>query len=84
MHTLKEELLSISIQLVRTGLNRGASGNVSVRSENGFIITPSGLKPEDMQSQDMIFLDSEGVNQSAGTPSSEPIPDIGRRVPLTE
>ncbi len=71
MHTLKEELLSISIQLVRTGLNRGASGNVSVRSENGFIITPSGLKPEDMQSQDMIFLDSEGVNQSAGTPSSE-------------
>lgn len=35
-------------QLDLQGLNRGASGNCSVRTAHGFLITPSGVPPEQL------------------------------------
>ncbi|HEY8354693.1 MAG TPA: class II aldolase/adducin family protein, partial [Methylophilaceae bacterium] len=43
MKVQHEQLLSIMQRLLQTGLNRGTSGNASVRVEGGLLITPSGM-----------------------------------------
>jgi L-fuculose-phosphate aldolase len=40
---LRTALAETARQTVRHGLNKGASGNVSVRLDQGLLVTPSGL-----------------------------------------
>ena len=54
-----------------SGLNRGATGNLSVRVEEGFLITPSGVSPADMSADDMVFMDMQGQWSGNHLPSSE-------------
>lgn len=54
-----------------TGLNRGTSGNVSVRHDSGFLITPSGMASEDMSPNDMVWMDFAGNIKGQHQPSSE-------------
>lgn len=56
---------------VELGLNQGASGNVSARSQQGFCITPSGRDMGRLTAADMVELDMQGRVLSAGKPSSE-------------
>jgi L-fuculose-phosphate aldolase len=65
------ELLHTTQQLGQLGLNKGTSGNVSVRYQDGFLITPSGLDVREMQADSMVFMGLDGIAQSAGKPSSE-------------
>lgn len=58
-------------ELKEKGLNRGAEGNVSVRFENGFLISPTGVVPEDMQPSQVVFMDMDGNHSGAWKPSSE-------------
>ena len=44
---LREELVLVSRRINSIGLNQGTSGNLSVRSSNGILITPSSLPFED-------------------------------------
>ncbi|MDO6459950.1 class II aldolase/adducin family protein [Granulosicoccaceae sp. 1_MG-2023] len=53
------------------GLNQGASGNVSVRTENGFLITPSGLAYDDCSAAQIVFVDFDGHYSGDLRPSSE-------------
>jgi len=76
MQQLREQLLNISQQLCNLGLNRGASGNVSVRVSNddgqaGFLITPSGMVIDKMTSADMVWMDFSGNAVGNRQPSSE-------------
>jgi L-fuculose-phosphate aldolase len=69
-------LLKASQDLMRLGLNRGTSGNVSVRALNdvgevGFLITPSGMAVEDMVASDMVWMNFSGKVQGTRKPSSE-------------
>ena len=64
-------MLEVSRRLVALGLNRGASGNVSARLEDGFLVTPSALSPEDMNENDMVRMDFAGNVFSGNRPSSE-------------
>lgn len=71
-----EQLLSISQQLKCLGLNRGTSGNASVRVNNevgqaGFLITPSGVAVEKMAPADMVWMDFAGNAEDDKQPSSE-------------
>ncbi|OGV75545.1 MAG: fuculose phosphate aldolase [Methylotenera sp. RIFCSPLOWO2_02_FULL_45_14] len=72
----REQLLSISQQLNCLGLNRGTSGNVSVRASGeaglpGFLITPSGMAVEKMTPTDMVWMDFAGNAEGGRQPSSE-------------
>jgi len=72
----REQLLAISRQLCRMGLNRGTSGNVSVRASNasgqaGFLITPSGMAVDKMAPADMVWMDFAGNAEGSRQPSSE-------------
>jgi L-fuculose-phosphate aldolase len=75
MKAEREQLLATMQRLVQCGLNRGASGNASVRVEGGLLITPSGMDVEDMLASDMVFMNMEGEwegeSQGARKPSSE-------------
>jgi L-fuculose-phosphate aldolase len=68
---LRAALTATARQTVTHGLNKGSSGNVSVRFGEGFLITPSGLPNDTLESEQMVFVDMEG--QAAGNlkPSSE-------------
>lgn len=71
------ELCTQAVAAVRRldalGLNRGSSGNLSLRAGGGgFWITPSGLAPEEFGADDMVLLGDEGqVQQGAWAPSTE-------------
>ena len=58
-------------QLKEMGLNRGAEGNVSVRFRDGFLISPTGVIPEDMTPDQVVFMDMDGNYSGAWKPSSE-------------
>ncbi len=66
---LRAELLAGIQQLDAIGLNRGTSGNVSLRCGAGMLITPSGVAPGSLTSDAMVLLANDGTG--AGRPSSE-------------
>ena len=71
MLNLREQLLSITRKLSESGLNRGTSGNASVREGYGFLVTPSGMEVDVMTPKDMVRMDFDGKVHGEGKPSSE-------------
>ena len=53
------------------GINQGSAGNISVRFEDGFLITPSGIQYEQLQPEHIVFIDLEGNSEDPLAPSSE-------------
>ena len=68
----RAELVELSRRASDTGLSVGTSGNLSIRVDEGVLITPSGRDVERMEPQDICLVDLEG-RQLAGElrPSSE-------------
>ena len=57
-----------------TGLNRGTAGNVSVRHEDGFFVTPTGMDYEESVPEDIVFVSPDydgGRAEGRRKPSSE-------------
>lgn len=71
MKVEREQLLTTMQKLLHCDLNRGTSGNASVRVDNGLLITPSGMDVEDMIASDMVFMNEEGEPEGERKPSSE-------------
>jgi len=67
----KEQLVESAKKLVTLGLNKGTSGNVSVRSEDYFLITPSGVDADEMTAESMVAMQMDGSFEKAQKPSSE-------------
>ena len=67
----REALLNSVLSLQAKGLNQGTSGNVSVRQEEGFLITPSGMPIDEMNIHSMVEMNMRGETMSSGKPSSE-------------
>ena len=57
---LRRNLIDTAIEMNRCGLNRGTSGNLSVRLDHGFLITPSGLPYSELQATDLVFVSDDG------------------------
>ncbi len=57
--------------LADRGLNQGASGNVSVRDGDGFVITPSGVAADRLEPAQLVRMDMAGAWSGAWKPSSE-------------
>ena len=53
------------------GINQCLAGNVSVRFEEGFLITPSGLTYDRLTPDEIVFVDMAGQAQGGLLPSSE-------------
>jgi L-fuculose-phosphate aldolase len=64
-------LLTITQKLAELGLNKGTSGNCSVRLDDGFLVTPSGMSVDEMMPTSMVKMTFEGVAEPNKKPSSE-------------
>ena len=71
MQNAQDKLLSITQKLAELGLNKGTSGNCSVRSGEGFLITPSGMVVEDMTPASIVQMQFDGSFEQGKKPSSE-------------
>ena len=65
-----EALLKAARALHRTG-NVGTSGNLSVRRDEGMLITPSGVPYDELALEDLVAVDADGSARGALRPSSE-------------
>ncbi|MEO7623543.1 MAG: class II aldolase/adducin family protein [Gallionella sp.] len=68
---LRSELVRITKKLDEQGLNRGTSGNASVRYGEGMLITPSGMGAEGLGEDDIVFVNLDGTARGRWQPSSE-------------
>lgn len=68
---LRGELVRIANNLDAQGLNRGTSGNISARYEEGMLITPSGMGAEGLTEDDIVFVHWDGTARGRWKPSSE-------------
>jgi L-fuculose-phosphate aldolase len=68
---LREQIIATALEMNALRLNRGKSGNVSARIENGFLVTPSGLAYERMRPADIVAMTLDGTPRGARRPSSE-------------
>lgn len=69
---LRTEVLETARAMSARGLSPGRSGNVSVRHGVGMLITPSGMRYDEMTPEDIVTVAADGT-PAAGTlkPSSE-------------
>lgn len=71
-HGLRKSIIDTALEMNRSGLNKGRSGNVSARADEGFLITPSGRDYETMMPGQIVAMGFDGSWQGDGThPSSE-------------
>jgi L-fuculose-phosphate aldolase len=67
----RTELIATARAMQPAGLNRGTSGNVSVRYGNGFYITPTGMPYDALAADDIPLMALDGSHQGRRKPSSE-------------
>jgi L-fuculose-phosphate aldolase len=69
---LRDKLVSTAKKMSALGLTPGMSGNVSVRTQNGMLVTPSGMPYEDLIPDDAVAIQLDGtVRPGQRAPSTE-------------
>ena len=68
---LRRKIVATCRRMNALGINQGTSGNVSARTGDGFLITPSGVPYERMTPSMIVAMDSEGRARGDLLPSSE-------------
>jgi L-fuculose-phosphate aldolase len=68
---LRSEMVRVTKRLDEQGLNRGTSGNLSLRFKDGMLITPSGMGAEGLTEDDIVFVNMDGTSRGRWQPSSE-------------
>ncbi|MEI9988597.1 MAG: class II aldolase/adducin family protein [Rhizomicrobium sp.] len=70
--TLRNQVVDAMRAMVAHGLNRGTTGNVSVRCGDGLLVTPTGVTPENLTPECIVFLNMQGrAREGSFKPSSE-------------
>lgn len=67
----RREVIATALDMSRSGLSPGRSGNVSRRWGDGMLITPSGMAYETIKPADVVFVDAAGTSRGTRKPSSE-------------
>jgi L-fuculose-phosphate aldolase len=68
---LREGIIRTCVEINRIGLNQGTSGNVSHRTEDGILITPTSLPYDMMKPEDIVDLSWDASYEGRHRPSSE-------------
>ncbi len=69
--TLRNEIIATARRMNERRINSGKSGNVSARTQSGFLITASGLPYEAMCAEDIVAMTLAGDATGGRAPSSE-------------
>lgn len=68
---LREKVIEVCLAMNKEGINQGTSGNVSVRTPDGFLITASGVPYKKMKPHHVIEMDLDGGYRGDYLPSTE-------------
>ncbi len=68
---LRQQLIETANAMNASGINRGTSGNLSVRLNDGFLITPSGINYSELAPEDIVEMNIKGEWGGSIKPSSE-------------
>lgn len=70
---LRRAIIDTCLAMNRSGMNQGASGNLSVRHGDGLLITPSSLPYDETEPEDIVFMGFDGTwtAREGRRPSSE-------------
>ena len=75
MPELRRQLIETARRMAPANLNRGAAGNLSVRTRengtDGYLITPSGMDYDVLVPDDIVFMRLDGTADGRRKPSSE-------------
>jgi len=69
--TLRQSIVDQCRKMNDLGINQGTSGNISVRFNDGMLISPSGMPYEQMRAEDVVFVKPDGSYDGDIKPSSE-------------
>jgi len=68
---LAQQIIDTCLEMNALGLNQGTSGNVSVRYDQGMLITPSGIPYSKLTPDMIVYVDEHGEYEAGKVPSSE-------------
>jgi 3-dehydro-4-phosphotetronate decarboxylase len=68
---LREQIVEVGLNLYRRGLSPGSSGNISVRMEDGWLVTPTNSSLGNLNPGNLSKLDWGGNLLSGEKPSKE-------------
>jgi len=68
---LREQIVEVGLNLYRRGLSPGSSGNISVRMEDGWLVTPTNSSLGNLNPGNLSKLDWDGNLLSGEKPSKE-------------
>ncbi len=68
---LKKKIIWVCRQMNEMGINQGTSGNVSARTDEGFVITASGVPYDVMDVEHIVEMDLDGGYYGKYLPSTE-------------
>lgn len=68
---LRREIIATCQKMNAMGLNQGTSGNIGVRVEDKYLLTPSGIDYDLMDLEDIVEMDFDGGYSGKRIPSTE-------------
>ena len=70
----REELVAVGRSMVPDGLCIGTAGNLSIRAGELVVVTPSGIRYDELEADAMCVLDLDGHVVEAPSPPSSEVP----------
>jgi ribulose-5-phosphate 4-epimerase/fuculose-1-phosphate aldolase len=67
----REALCTAGAHLSARGLSPGTSGNISVRVDNGWIVSPTNAALGNLDPETLAFIDTSGAHASGSAPTKE-------------
>jgi len=67
----RQALIETALAMNATSVNQGTSGNLSLRTDDGMLITPSGIPYAALAPEDIVHVTMDGQAHGHRAPSSE-------------
>src|ERR1700761_5016763 len=67
----RQSIIDACRQMNHLGINQGTSGNISLRHEDGMLITPTSTPYDPMQPDQIVFMKLDDAPAAGQRPSSE-------------
>ena len=67
----RQSIIDACLRMSELGINQGTSGNISLRHDEGMLITPTSVPYETMQPEQIVFMGLDGSFDARQRPSSE-------------
>ena len=68
---LRRDIIRTALRMNELGINQGKSGNVSARTESGFLVTPTGIAYDETRAEQIVAMKLDGTHEGSTLPSSE-------------